>query len=107
MADTIAQSSLHISSEHASAVACSAFCYDIRKDVWIVPVIMAIRKLRQVQRQVILRDIVKGPNDATLEQAPERLNVIRVHVPAHIFTSSMTHRGMREGAAKMMIGFGL
>lgn len=65
--------SADISSEHISAVACSAFCYDVPKDVRVLAVIVAIGELSQVQRQVVLTDLVIGADHATLEQAPEAI----------------------------------
>ena len=71
MAKGVAHSSLDTSSEHASAVACSAFCYHIREDVRIVPVVVPVGELRKVQRQVFFAHIVKRAHHATLQQAPE------------------------------------
>jgi hypothetical protein len=68
LANAIVHSSLRTSSEHASAAACSAFCYDIRKDVWILPVIVSVRELRQIQRQILFADLMKGADHATLHQ---------------------------------------
>lgn len=99
MANTVAHSSLHTSSEHASAAACSAFCYDIGKDVWILPIIVAIRELGQIQRQVVLAHIVKGADHATLEQTPECFNVVRVNVPPHILFPGMVHDLMRNASS--------
>ena len=61
-------SSLRISSEHASAGACSAFCYDIGKHIGIIPIIVAIGKLRQVQRQVLFAHLMECSDHATLQQ---------------------------------------
>lgn len=102
-ANGVAHSSLGISSEHASAVACSAFCYDIGKNVWILPVVVAIRKLRQVQRQVVFADLMEGAHHATLQQAPEGFDVVRMNVPAHVFFLGMIHDLVREGPSKALI----
>ena len=95
MASGAAYSSPRISSEHASAVACSASCYDTGKDVRILPVVMPVRELRQIQRQVGFADLMEGAHHAALEQAPERFDVVRVDVPAHIFFFHMVHSLMR------------
>src|SRR5438093_7413806 len=59
MASVIGRSSLRISSEHVSAGACSASCYDRLKDVRIRPIVMPKRKFRQVQRQIRFADVVE------------------------------------------------
>jgi len=66
----VGRSSLCISPEHTSAAACSAFCNDIRKDVRILPVIVAVRKLRKVQWQIFLADRMERADHATQILAP-------------------------------------
>ena len=83
---------LGTSSEHASAAACSAFCYDGRKDVGILPVVMTEGKLRQVQREIGFRDIVERTNHTAFQQAPESLDVIGMHVASDILFPGMMHR---------------
>ena len=78
MAKRVARSLAVTSSEHASAGTCSAFCYDIREDVRIVPVVVRVRELRQVQRQVVFTDLMDVP---TLQQAPEAIQVGRMDIP--------------------------
>src|SRR5262245_716118 len=85
-AKRVARSSAGTSSEHASAVACSAFCDNITEDVGILPVVMTIRELGQVQRQIVLADFMERTHDATLQQAPEAIQVRRMDIAAHIFT---------------------
>ena len=85
MATRVARSWADTSSEHASAAAYSAFCNDIREDVGILSVIMAIRELGQVQRQVGFADLMERADHATLEQAPEGFDVVGMDVPAHVF----------------------
>ena len=82
MASGVEHSSLGTSSEHASAAACSAFCYDIREDVWIIPVVMAIRKLRQIKRQIGFADLMECTHHTTLQKAPEAVQVRRMDIPA-------------------------
>jgi len=82
MATGVVHSSLDISSEHASAVAYSACCYHLRKNVGIISIVMTERELRQVQRQIGFADIVKCAHHATLEQAPEAIQVRGMDIPA-------------------------
>ena len=66
MAKRVARSWADTSSEHASAGACSASCYDTGKDVRILSVIVPIRKLRQIQRQMFFAHLVERSGDAAL-----------------------------------------
>lgn len=96
MASAFADSSLCTSPEQASAGACSAFCYDICEDVWIIPVIVSVRKLRQVQRQVFFAHVVKRAHDATLQQAPKAVQIACMDVATDILTLFMVDRLMRK-----------
>ena len=78
MADGVAYSSADISSENALPEACSASCYHISEDVRILAVVVAIGELCQVQGQVFLAHLMKRTNHATLQQAPEGLQVVRM-----------------------------
>ena len=91
MASSFGHSPLCTLSEHASAAACSAFCYDSRKDVGILPVVMTEGKLRQVQREIVFRDIVERTNHTAFQQAPESLDVIGMHVASDILFPGMMH----------------
>ncbi len=99
----------HTSSEPAVPVACSAVCYNRREDVRILPVVMTERELGQIQRQIGFADVVIGAHHATLEQAPEAINVRCMDVAAHIFTLRVVHALVRQfalqsGIARMVIG---
>lgn len=92
----IARSSAHTSSEHVSPAACSAFCYDRSEHVAVLSVVGPERELGQVQRQVGLADLVISADHATLEQAPEAIQVRGVDVPAHIFALRMADGLVRK-----------
>src|SRR6185295_9640250 len=100
MATTVVRSSLGISSEHASAAACSALRYHISENVRILTVVVAIGKLRQVQRQIFFADLMERTDHATLRQAPEGFNIVRVNIPSHIFSSGMIHDSMWIGTTQ-------
>jgi hypothetical protein len=70
----------------------------IAEDVRVLPVIVAIGKLIEVERQIISRNLVMGADYATLEQAPDALDIVGVDVPAHIFAVRMINRLMRDVA---------
>ena len=80
-ASEVACASADISPENALPAASSASCYHIRKDVRVLPVIVAIGELGQVQGQVFLAHLMKRANHAPLQQAPERLQVVRMDAP--------------------------
>lgn len=96
LADVTAHSSPRTASENALPVAFSASCYDIVEDVRILPVIVSIRKLRQIHRQIGLADVMERAHDATLEQTPKAIQVGRMDVAAHVFASRMVHGFMRK-----------
>jgi hypothetical protein len=75
MVKTSAHSWADTSCWHASAATSSAFCYHIVEYSRILAVIVAIRELRQVQRQIVLAHLVIGTNYAPLQQAPKAIQV--------------------------------
>jgi len=91
LANGVARSSADTSCWHASAAACSAFCYYVRKDVWVLAVVVSERKLRQVQRQVILTHLVIRADDPTLEQTPKAVQVVGMDVAPHVFSLLVIH----------------
>lgn len=96
MASGVACSSADTSAEHAVPAACSASCYHIREDVRILPVIVAIRELGQVQGQVCLAHLMERANHAPLQQAPEGFQVVRVDAAPHVLFPRVIDRLMRE-----------
>lgn len=92
--------------EGPSSPDASAYCYGTLKDVWILPVIEPIRKLVQVERQVLPADVMVCADNAQLEQAPKRIKVVGMHVPMHIFASGMTYLLVAIAeSAKIVIAF--
>src|SRR5437016_12448517 len=103
MAKKVARSWADTSSEHASAGACSASCYDTGKDVRILSVIVPIRKLRQIQRQIGFADLMERPHNATLQEAPKAVQVRRMNVAPHVLTFGVIDRLMRKLALQATI----
>lgn len=62
-----------------SSGATSASCYDGVKEIRVFPVVVPERKLGEVQRQVLLADLMIIPNDATLQETPEVVQRVRVN----------------------------
>jgi len=88
--DSIGLVSLICAEASASPVA-SACCYSPLKDAFVFSVIEPIRKLVQVERQILSADIVVCPDDAPLEQAPKRIEIVCVYFSMHIFASGMMY----------------
>src|SRR4030095_10224973 len=103
MANAVEHSSPHISSESALPVANSAACYDRIEDIGILAVVMTERELSQIQRQIGFADVVIGAHDATLQQAPEAIQIGCMHVPSHIFTLQVVDGLMGERKAHALI----
>jgi hypothetical protein len=91
LANAFAHSLADISSEHASAAACSASHYERREHIPVVSVVMPERKLCQVQRQIGLADIVVGADDAT-KSCPD-LPYERSRARIHLAHDSLSHAG--------------
>ena len=77
--------------EVPSSSVASAWRYSTLKNVWIFSVIEPIRKLVQVERQILSADIVVCPNNAPFQKAPERINIVGVDFAMHIFACSVAH----------------
>jgi hypothetical protein len=70
-----------LDAEAAASVANSASCYDQIEDVGVLAVVETEGKLIEIQRQIILADVMVCANHATLEQRPERFDVVGMDVP--------------------------
>ncbi len=63
--------------------------------------IEAPRKLVQIERQISLADVMVTADDAALQQRPERFDVIRVDLAAHVLTVAMANRFMRASETRV------
>src|SRR5712692_2091683 len=88
--------SLRTLAENASAMASSAFCYDLRKDIRVSPIVMSKRKLRKTQRQILFANGVVVADYPSFEQAPERFNIVRMNIPSDIFLFAVGNHVMRK-----------
>jgi hypothetical protein len=85
----------------------SASCYGFAEYVWVLAVVVAELKFRQVERQILSAHIVIRANDATLEQCPEGIEVLGMHAASHILSLSMVYRFMRKLAVQMFVAYPL
>jgi hypothetical protein len=90
----------------ASRVA-SASSYRFAENVMVLPVVVAELKLIQVERKVLLADVVVRPDDAPLEQRPERFDVVRMNVAAHILIFGMLHAIVIEAKCGQVVITGM
>ena len=86
----------------ASQVA-SAACYRYSKNILVLTVIVAERKLVQVQRQVLLADVMVRSHHATLQQRPEVFEILSLNLAAYIPALHMIHGCMAEAAMQMLV----
>jgi hypothetical protein len=82
---------LACSEAHASYYA-SAASYGFSKDVRVLAVVEPELKLREVQRQIFLADVMIGANNAALQQAPEVFQIVGMDFAAHVLARAMADR---------------
>lgn len=63
----------------------------IAKNINVLAVVIAELEFREIQRQVRFADVVICPQDSTLEQRPEVVNIGRVNIASHVFVAAMVH----------------
>ena len=85
----------HDAEASASSVA-SASCYGAPGDVCVLAVVVAERKLVQIQRQVLRADVVIGADDAALQERPEGFDVVRVNHAPHVLACFVIDGDMLE-----------
>ncbi len=83
--------------------------YRLAENIGFTAVIMAELKLSQIEREILLADMVEASHNATLEEAPERFEIVGVNLAAHIFALSVSDGLVREilfqeAIAGMLVG---
>src|SRR5260370_37118678 len=81
-------------SEASASYYASAASYGFSKDVGVLAVVKTELKLREVQRQIFLADVMIGSNHSALEQAPKVFQIVSMHFAAHILARAMADRFM-------------
>src|SRR6266849_4919502 len=89
--------------EAIASVHASAACYCGPEDVGVLPVVMPELKLREVERQVLLGDVVVRADDSALEERPEAIEVRRVDVAPHVLALEVAHGLMRVAELTEML----
>jgi hypothetical protein len=67
----------------------SASCYRCPEDVGIVAIVESERELREIERQIFLAYVMVGTHDSTLQQRPERFDVVGMNKAAHILAATV------------------
>jgi len=75
----------------------------VSESIRVVAVIMPIAELIEIERQIVLADLVIGADHAALQEAPEAFDIIGMDVSANIFVLTVMHAVMRQ--AEMLIGW--
>lgn len=76
-------------SEAPSSPDTSVSCYRVLEHVRVVPVVVPKRELVQVEREILAADVVIGPHDASLQQAPKLVQIGRMDLPANVLTAAV------------------
>jgi hypothetical protein len=97
----------YATAEAAASVTTPAFSKDCPKDVGILAIVMTELKLRQVQRQIGLADVVIGADNSALQQTPEGFQIVRMDLAAHVFMRLVVYMLMRERLMELLIASGL
>src|SRR5208337_3524762 len=93
--------------EAVASAATSASWYHIEENSWILPIVVAILKFRQIQRQILFAHFVIGADYSALAQRPETINVRRMDVPAHIFAGAMPDELVRIRRGQILVAVSL
>jgi hypothetical protein len=78
-----------------SSAATSAACHDLAEHVRVFPIVVSGRELVEVQGQVPWAHLMVTAHDATLQQARERVDVLRVDHTTDVLTLRMLDRFVR------------
>lgn len=95
-----------LASATAEAVAndaTSASCYDAPEYVFVLAMVMPESKFRDVQGQIFLADLVIATHDSALQQGPERFDIVRMNVPAHVLMRLVVNMFVRESLRRFLI----
>jgi hypothetical protein len=90
-------------SEARASSSASARRYSRTEHVSVLSVVEPESKFVQVERQILAANLVIGAHDATLQQTPERFNVVGVDVAANVFPIHVAHGEVSVSVAQMPI----
>jgi hypothetical protein len=82
--------------KHPPVRTLSASSYRCSEDIGILAVVVPELKFIQVQRQVLLADVVVGADNSALEQAPERFQIVGMHFATHVLVRLVVNMLVRK-----------
>ena len=103
------QNQIDIASDWLSAAevpaseAASASCYDFAEHIVALAVIVAKLKLGEIERQILLADVVVSADDSTLQQRPERLDIVGMYLAAYVLERLVVHALVRICLIQLVI----
>jgi hypothetical protein len=103
IADAIAWASWTRDAEASASSDASASSYRCSEDIGILAIVVAKLKLIQIQGQIFLAHVVIGADHATLEQRPERFEIVGMDFAAHVFVRFVVNVLVRECLMQLLI----
>jgi hypothetical protein len=94
------QSTEATASQYASA---SASRDRLAENIGFAAVVVAELELGEIQREILLADVVVSADDSAFKQRPEAFDVIGMHFAAHIFVRFVINRIVRESLTKFLV----
>jgi hypothetical protein len=73
------------------------------ENIIIHPIVIAELEFRNVQRQVLMADLVEAAHDAALQERPKAVNGLGVNRAVDVLLFGMADDAMREGLAQLAI----
>ena len=89
--------------EDASSAASSASSKNFLEDIRIFTVVVAKLKLREIERQVLLANVVVRPDDSAFQKAPKPFNRVCVDLAANVLAFAMRDGIVRESASRQVV----
>jgi hypothetical protein len=81
----------------------SASCYGSAEDIGVVAIVLPELKLIQIERQIILADVVIGADNSAFQECPEAFDVVRVNLATDVFTLRMLNGFMADATSEMVV----
>ena len=77
--------------------------YRLAEDIGFAAVVVAELKLSQIQRQILLAELMVIPNHATLQQCPKAFDVVGMDFAAHVLMRLVVNSIVRESLREFLI----
>src|SRR5208282_4081992 len=95
--------------EADASVPTSASSYHVEENVFVISIVEAVLKLREIQRQIFLAHVMIRAKHATLEQRPERFDAVCMDLTAHVLAGTVRdhfvrHRPFQIAITGVLIG---